>query len=258
LLLENQDNFDSKINFLIKSKFFTFEELAFIMYSMKYYTFFLLLSFYSNLFAQKGNWSFYFNSGANYSNYHVTDTSVFSVKHGSTKTSYRYGIGLKYNLTQHFRIGTEINIEEKGWLTKNDVVLDTTLGKIVRGSRNYYYPYISFPLIIDYSLKIKKVKLLIEGGYLINVRRQGGTIKTDIKGTVGTIASLIQPYHAPLFDYGWMYGGGIEMDLKPNMSISLLGRYAQSYTGVATWGLGKDYYRHHNYAALLQLSYKIR
>jgi hypothetical protein len=224
---------------------------------------FFIFSFCVTIFAQKGSLYVSINNGINYSDIKtVNEPYIAAAKSIKSpiyaKKSYRYGIGVKYQLSKSFSIGTACNIEEKGWFFQDGLLLDTTRLTTLNGVKNYYYPYISFPLIIDYSLQIKKVKLLIEGGYLINVRRQGGTIKTNIKGTIGTIASLIQPYDAPLLDYGWMYGGGIEMNLQPNISISLLGRYAQSYTGIADWGVGQAYYRHHNYAALLQLSYKIK
>jgi hypothetical protein len=161
-------------------------------------------------------------------------------------------------LFKNFRIGTACNIEEKGWLTKNDVVLDTALGKVTHGSRNYYYPFISVPLVVDLKLKIKNIDFFLEGGYLINIRRQGGTIKSNIKGTIGTVASVIQPYESPLLDYGWVYGCGVEMNLHNNFKIALLSRYTKSYTGISTWGSGEAYYRHYNYTALLQLSCKIK
>jgi opacity protein-like surface antigen len=221
---------------------------------MKYYT--LIFVFFSlicpPLIAQKGSLYYAVNIGMNASairyvkNYPSTDSGA------RIRTSNRYGLGIKYELLKNLRIGAECSIEEKGWLLANSGGISNTGNIITNTTSNYNYRFVSFPLTIDYSLKVDWLKLFVEGGYLINIFRNPLVISIDnVPGAV----PFLYTDGAPM-DYSWMYGGGIEVSIYDKLSISLKRRYDNSYTSIGTWGIGL-YLKHYNVATLLQLSYKL-
>ncbi len=205
--------------------------------------------------SQKNNLYLSFNNGINYSGRKIVNDPTNKNNDIYRKLTYRYGLGIKYNIFKTFRVGLACNIEQKGWKTTHESGIDT-IQHINYGNigLNFAYYFISFPIVVDYSIQVKRVKFFIEGGYLINMRRRPAIIKSNRQG----LATNITYSQGAKSDFGWQYGSGMEVNIYKNVSLSLVGLYAQTYTGIGTTYLEQYYLRHDNYAGLLQVLYKIK
>jgi opacity protein-like surface antigen len=201
---------------------------------------------------QQGSIHFSLNNGFNYSNFKLV--KIDKRYASKWKTSYRFGAGIGYELVKNLKLGIECNIEEKGWFRESMGVIDTINGNFLTSDGNYYYPFTSFPIIIHYAFGLEKVKLFVEGAYLINLRRKGTNIKTE---PANTIPLGEFNFEEPKVDYGWMYGVGLKVNIDKNWTLALTGRYASSHTGVGDFGVERVNMRHQNYAGLLSLSYRV-
>ncbi len=197
---------------------------------MKYFAVLLFIIFYYNTsFAQQGNVSISFNNGINFSNLVIKNTT-YTPKNIHLKYTYRYGIGLKYELLKKFSIKTECNIEEKGWtpdplLSYNPQLFDAD------------YTFYSLPLLLEYQLITKKANFALEVGHLINVKRGNLSAREDI-------------------DYGLLCGLVVEKNIHKKINLAIIGRYTPSYTHISSFG---DFakFSHSNYAILLEVAYII-
>jgi hypothetical protein len=204
--------------------------------------------------AQSQSLQVYANNGVNLSNF--VDISGEGARDRSWKISYRYGIGIKYNINSKWSIGAECNREEKGWLENNTGVwTPSSPWLLVSGEKNFVYSYVSFPVFVSYNKQYKKNAYFFESGISTNkLIRNKSIIKTKA-GTDGNVANLFYPQDGSPYDFSWINGIGIRRDINDRFNLFFNFRYSLSFTKMGSWGVQKCCFRHQNFSTLLGVAY---
>lgn len=172
----------------------------------------------------------YIDQGVTFPGLFFTDVDEkIVIPDSNRKVSYLLDIGLRYKVLQHFHVVTGLMYEERGWFSRLSVVNSGSLYVIQRA--NFSYPFLSAPVLIEYSLGTK-LNVFLNGGFNFSYRL--GKKLIDPNHVSG---SHYHPeYKSPRWDISWTANAGFRIPIKENLKINLKANYYRSYSRLGTWG----------------------
>ena len=202
---------------------------------MKHILFFCILFFSAgDINAQK--LSLYTSQSLNIPKVKEDFLTGFSKK--NQKYTYYPSIGMRVNLWKYFALKSEIGYEERGWYFPTGFTLDTTNGDSGMSKWEYYYSFVTLPIMLEAKIG-KKYQLF--GSIGVNIAfRKGGKIITE-NGQLPL--SFIEPETLkPNIDKGIIGGLGVRTMLTSRLFISAEARWYKSYTPIGEGFVDKYFY----------------
>lgn len=177
--------------------------------------------------AQK--WHIGLISGINFPNiYAKKESGLSNLSSENKKRTFISGIGLSYACNKNLAIRSEFFYEERGWLVKNTFSIDPGNGNPKKSKINYFYPFITMPMLIEFKVG-KHLQLIVNTGINTSLRIGGRTITED--GGI-PLVFIFPEDKKPIFDFGWVGGGGISVPISKRFFLQTEYRYYRSWTPI--------------------------
>ena len=206
---------------------------------MKHILFFYIIFItISNINAQK--LSIYTNHSLNITGgYPQKGSGIGMLNKKYYKKNYFPAVGLRVNVWKYFALKSEIGYEERGWYRTSGFTLDTTNGNTGLSNWEYYYSFLTLPIMLEAKIG-KKYQLFGSIGVNIAFRKGGKIIVEDGSYPISSVQPEIL---TPSIDKGIIGGLGIRAMLTQRLFISAEAKWYKSYTPV---GEGfRDKYLYH-------------
>jgi hypothetical protein len=134
----------------------------------------VFLAFPSTILAQVD--AIYIDQGVTFPGLFFTDgDEKIVIPDSNRKVSYMLDMGLRYKVLPHFHIESGVMFEERGWYAKL-LVFNAGTGLYVIRKANMNYPFLTVPVLLEYSLGSKFTVFLNAG---INSSYRLGKRHTD-------------------------------------------------------------------------------
>lgn len=141
------------------------------------------------------------------------------------------GISYKYRANNYLSFKTGILRDERGWL-QEDWVIDTDNGNTKIAEVEYYYSFLTFPLIVQGSFG-NEIRIEIGTGFYNALRLDGGTrVGKDEVTTLGVIFPRIE---RPDWDISYAIEAGGSVKINQNIRLVLEGSYFTSLTPIGKY-----------------------
>lgn len=166
--------------------------------------------------------------GINAPNLHSKEPDLAVLSKGNKKYTFNGGISILFNYNKYLNLRSEIIYEERGWVTETIFAIDPNTGNSGKSKLNYFYPFITIPMLFEGKLG-KKLQLFVNTGINTSLRI-GGKIITE-NGYI-PLVFIFPEDKKPTFDFGWIGGGGIRVPFNKRFFLQTEYRYYRSWTPI--------------------------
>jgi opacity protein-like surface antigen len=213
------------------NKFFKYTLLHFINLKIEIMKNLIICVFFvfssSFIYAQK--WNIGLIGGINNPNIYSNESGVLSQrKNENIKHTFFSGIGISYSYMKYLNVKSEIFYEERGWLVNNSFTIDPTNGESEIAKINFFYPFLTLPVIIEGKIG-NKIQLFMNTGVNTSLRIGGKTITEN--GEI-PLVFVFPEDKKPTFDFGWIWGVGVRIKISNRLSLQSEYRYYRSWTPI--------------------------
>lgn len=163
------------------------------------------------------------------------NANIYPFNKPLSKDSHKYtftpGFAYKYRANKYLSVKSGLLLEERGWL-QQDWVIDPNNGNTKVVEVDYYYSFLTMPLIIQGSIG-NEIRLEIGTGFYTSMRLDGGTrIGKDEVITLGFIYPRIE---TPEYDISYAIEAGGSVKINQNIRLVLEGSYFTSLTPIGKY-----------------------
>ena len=215
----------------------------------------LVIFLISSIFSYSQQWNVGIIGGINTPNVYSKASGVISQRNDDNiKHTIFSGIGISYTIMKNLNIKSELFYEERGWLVNNAFTIDPTNGEGEISKINYFYPFLTLPLMIEGKYG-KKIQFYINTGINISLRIGGKTITEN--GEIPLV--FVYPEDKkPTFDFGWIGGGGMRIKIRSRISLQSEYRYYRSWTPIGVGYSIDSVLKHKGYLISLACYYGLK
>jgi len=188
----------------------------------------LVLFVFSPFFIYAQKWDIGIKGGINFPNVYSNELEISGLKKEYMKNTLIFGFVSIYKYNKYLNIKSEIYYEERGWFEKEVFTINPQNGTLEYSSINYYYPFVTLPLLIEGKIG-KKIQLFINTGINTSLRIGGKTITKN--GEI-PLVFIFPEDNKPTFDFGWICGSGVRIKIRNRLSLQSEYRYYRSWTPI--------------------------
>lgn len=190
------------------------------------FTFILLMLLTNFCNAQK--WHIGLVNGINFPNTHSEIPDLRYLNKENRKKTMIFGTGFLLSHNKYINMRGELFYEERGWFAKNAFTIDPNSGNSYISKINYFYPFITMPVLIEGKAG-RKIQVFANAGINTSLRIGGKTITED--GNIPTVF-IFPEDKKPTFDFAWIGGGGVRVPISKRFFLQTEYRYYRSWTPI--------------------------